>query len=211
MPDQAPKKNLIIAGTIFLLVLLIVTLIKSAGDSLYSYTENSNLSNLDSSTLITVLAGGRGRISTALELYANGNGIALYVAGAGRRSTRESIMRDYLEPELSKKLDENRIRNIFVETQSRNTIENAYAISRFTRNNPEIKVIVLVTSAYHMRRSELILKNALRSKALILLYTADSTINKRNWFNSYNGIIVTMLEWGKFTLAKIFIPLLEIF
>ena len=195
------------------LIASVAFLVKVTGDQLYSYEANPNIDKIGKSTLIVCLAGGKGRIQSALSLYSRGKGIALFIAGAGPKTTREGILREHLPPEAIASISGSRKENIVVETQSRNTIENAYAISRFLRNNPEVTDVILITSAYHMRRSLLILENALRGQVTLVPYTAKegAAILRENWTSTWIGIGVTLEETGKLLLARIFIPLLEIF
>lgn len=205
-----PRHLAVWAGALLAGLLLFA---KFAGDSLYNYEPTPAIDKIGHSTLIVCLAGGKGRIQSALSLYSRGKGVALFIAGAGPKSTRESILREHLPPEAIVSIDQPRRDNIIVETQSRNTIENAYAISRFIRSNPEITDVILITSAYHMRRSLLILENALGQQVSVHPYTAKegAAILRENWTESLIGIGVTLEEYSKLVLAKIFIPLLEIF
>jgi uncharacterized SAM-binding protein YcdF (DUF218 family) len=191
----------------------VILLIKVTGDQLYAYEANPNIDKIGKSTLIVCLAGGKGRIQSALSLYSRGKGLALFIAGAGPKTTRETLLREHLPPEAIASISGSRRENIVVETQSRNTIENAYAIARFLRSNPEVTDIILITSAYHMRRSLLIVENALRGQVTVIPYTAKegAAILRENWTSSWVGIGVTLEETGKLLLARIFIPMLEIF
>ena len=73
--------------------------------------------------------------------------------------------------------------------------------------------MILITSAYHMRRSLLILESALRGQVTVVPYTAKegAAILRDNWTQTWIGIGVTLQETGKLILAQIFIPMLEIF
>lgn len=186
-------------------------LVRLAGDSLYDYSDR-NLDKIGTSTVIVCLAGGKGRIPAALSMYSSGRGAALFVAGAGAKMTREMLLRENMSQELAALLSEERKQGIIVETQSRNTIENAYAAARFLRANPEITDIVLVTSAYHMRRSLLIFQNAIGKSVLVHPQTAkESTFRRDTWWESFAGFTITLQEWGKLVMAQLFLPLVEIF
>lgn len=182
-----------------------------AGDSLYDIPP-TKLEKLGSGTLIVCLAGGKGRVQAALSMYAEGKGLALFVAGAGPRTSREALIREHLTNEIAEKLLDSRRQNIVVETQSRNTIENAYAVSRFLRVNPEITDIILITSAYHMRRSQLIFETAIgRSVGIHPVAAKESTYSLETWSESLLGITLTLEESFKLWLARLFIPMLELF
>lgn len=208
-PRQARLLQSLAKGLALLSALLL--LLRIAGDSLYDYTDPS-LEKVGSATLVVVLTGGKGRISTALNTYASGRGQALFVAGAGAKTTREALIRENMSAEAAAQLSEERRQGIIVETQSRNTIENAYAVARFLRASPEITDVILITSAYHMRRSLLIFDNALGKTVTIHPQTAkDSTYGRETWWDSFTGFTITLQECGKLLLARVFLPLLEIF
>ena len=208
---KVPRISKILGITSLAIVVLLV-LFKLAGDSLYEYEKNPDFSKLSKSAVIACLAGGKGRIQPALKLFQEGNGFILFIAGAGPKSDRDKILRNYLKPVELESLPADRKENIHVENQSRNTIENAYAIARFLRNNSEINEVVLVTSAYHMRRSLLILESALSEDIKVHPYTpTEGSYSKENWLASWIGIRITLQEYLKYLLARVFVPLLEIF
>lgn len=179
---------------------------KIAGDSLYNFKEDPAAETYTHEALVVVLAGGKGRIETAFELYASGAGSALFVVGAGPKSNFATITRS-IDPEVMQKLNPQRLAAVAVDTESRNTIENALIVERYLRQNPKVKELVLVTSSYHMRRSLFILRHLLGNEVRIHPYIPPKeSVAAGNWWQSWVGIQVTLSETFKWRFAKFLIP-----
>lgn len=199
-------------GIIFLFLLFVLSLLKYMGDLLYSYGPVISKKDISRPAIIICLAGGRGRINAAIGLYNRGFGQSLFIIGAGRKTNLNSIIKN-LKPNVRAGMSREKIQRVVIENESRNTIENAFAISHLLRRHPENAKIILITSSYHMRRSLLILNKVLKEKREIYPYIPKETknITKKNWTYSWSSIVLTMVESVKLILAHIFVPLLEIF
>lgn len=181
------------------------------GDRLYEYPANPEISALPRDAVIICLAGGKFRIEAAYSLYAQGVGQKLLIVGAGKRSSATVLAKAHAEETLHK-ISEERFQKIQVETESRNTIENAFAVSRFLQQNQDVKNVVLITSGYHMRRAELMITNQVHRSVSIIPYTpTNEAIGKNNWWHSWLGIQVTTVEYFKFLMAALLIPRLGYF
>ena len=198
-------KSSLWSGAIAILLLSFFAFFRLLGDQLYDYPPNPAITSIPQHSVIVSLAGGKGRIETAFELFANGTGEELFIIGAGPKTTLNSLIK-ILPKELIEKLDPLRREKIYLETESRNTIENSYAITHRLKKIP-IDNIILITSSYHMRRSLLILQNSLGSAAKITPFTPEKeSINKGNWFRTWLGIEITAYEYAKYLFVRIMLP-----
>lgn len=202
------QKYFRIGGALLFIVGIVYWL---AGKQLYNYEPISTVEAAAKPALIVVLAGGKKRIESAFQLFSLGNSTSLLVAGAGPRTSLSSLVHTNLNTELIAALT-NRMDSITVETESRNTIENAYAVARFLNINPQFKEIILITSSYHMRRSLLIFRHILSSDIKLYAYSPpQEPIARENWMYSFKGVLVTGQELVKFLFAGMVMPQLANF
>jgi uncharacterized SAM-binding protein YcdF (DUF218 family) len=194
------------AGAASIFILLLIVAIRLLGDKLYDFPVNPGPLEIPKNSAIVVLAGGKFRIEAALSLYEAGIGDELFIIGAGKKATPYSLTR-VNSPELLHKIPEDRFAQIQVETESRNTIENAFAVKKLLAQKPEVKNIILITSSYHMRRSQFIFENQIPASVKILPFTSPSeAIERSNWWHSWLGIQLTVREYTKFILASFVLP-----
>jgi uncharacterized SAM-binding protein YcdF (DUF218 family) len=199
------------AGAIAIFILLMIAGIRVYGDNLYDYPENLAAENLPKDSVIVCLAGGKYRIEAAFSLYANGVGERLFIVGAGRKATKDGLAK-LQAVSTAQKIPWDRFDRILVETESRNTIENAYAVRRFLEANPQVKKILLVTSSYHMRRAKFMIAGQLPHDLEIVPYTPpNGEIGRTNWWHSWLGISITIEEYFKFLMVKLLLPTLGYF
>jgi len=197
------------AGALSVFLLLAIIALRVYGDYLYDYPPNPGIADLpQSNTAIVVLAGGKHRIETAYELFADGVGDRLFVVGAGRKSTVMSIAR-IQGVEVAQKIPWDRFDKIHVETESRNTIENAYAVKRIVQQNPRLTTLILLTSSYHMRRAQFMIAYHLPPEVRVIPYTpANEQIVRTNWWHTWLGIQVTIQEYFKYLVARVLLPII---
>jgi uncharacterized SAM-binding protein YcdF (DUF218 family) len=194
------------AGGLSIFLLLLIVAIRVLGNQLYNYPANPTLENIPKNTAIICLAGGKFRVEAAYNLFADGFGDRLFIIGAGKKSSPMSLAKTHAETALQK-LSTSRFEKILVETESANTIENAVAVSRFMEQHPEIENILLITSGYHMRRSQVMIENQLHRKIAVYPYVPTNEIlTKSNWWHTWVGIQVTSIEYFKFQLARYLMP-----
>lgn len=199
------------AGGLSLFLLSLIIAVRLLGDRLYQYPLNPNLTELPKDATIICLAGGKFRVEAAYSLYANGVGEQLLVVGAGKKSTPQLLGRAHADG-AAQSISQERFGRIQVETESRNTIENAFAVARFLEQNPQVKNIVLVTSGYHMRRAQMMIQTQVHREIRLIPYTPPSdALNQGNWWHTWLGIEVTTVEYVKFLLASLLIPRLGYF
>lgn len=200
------------SGAIVLAVLIFSTLYRLLGDAIFDYPSNPALKNISPETIIVCLAGGKGRIDAAYELFLQGFGAELWIIGAGPKIHAYDLEKS-LPNNLSEKLNPARLQKIYVENVSKNTIENAYAISQLLKDKMQVKEILLITSSYHMKRSLLILRASLPKEIQIIPYSPPKEIiQKDDWFKTWIGIELTGREIVKYAYAKsLLLPYLKSF
>ncbi|MGZ3649701.1 MAG: YdcF family protein [Bdellovibrionota bacterium] len=209
---NGPKhRSSIWAGAISILLLLAIIGIRVGGDTLYDYPANPAPLAFPKDTVIVCLAGGKHRIEAAYSLFADGVGEQLWIVGAGKHATVMGLARAQAG-DVAQKIPWDRFDKIQVETESRNTIENAFAVHRMLGQNPNFKNVVLVTSPYHMRRSMLMIAHHIAPGINIIPFTPISAdFGRGDWWQSWSGISLTVAETVKFELAALLVPRLSYF
>ena len=192
----------LIAGALSVLILLVIVAVRTLGDQLYNYPQNPELTSIPPNTAIVCLAGGKFRVEAAYSLFAEGVGERLFIIGAGKKSSPTVLGKAHAGT-VMEKISPERLEKIMVETDSANTIENAVAVSRLLDQHPEIENILLITSGYHMRRSQVMIENQLHRKVSVFPFVpTNEALTKQNWWHSWLGIQVTTMEYFKFQLAR---------
>ncbi len=185
--------------------------VRYAGDHLYDYPVNPDPAALPKNSVVICLAGGKQRIEAAFSLFADGVGESLYIVGAGKNANPAALSRMQAE-KVAQKISWDRFDKILVETESRNTMENAFVVKRFLEQHPGTKTIVLVTSSYHMRRARFMIAHQIPLDVNIIPYApAGTEFERATWWQSWNGISVTTVEYFKFLLASFLVPRLGYF
>jgi len=174
--------------------------------TIYEYADTLDGAFLPPADAIVVLAGGRGRIAAAGDFWFRyfereeaGEIEAapfLYISGMGPNSNWATFAHS-VRPGVLKAMKPS---NVVLETESRNTEENALWIVKNARLRGW-KRIVLMTSPYHMRRSRFIFGKVLEQSDAKLevdsLTIYQETFSLEEWRESLNGIRVTMYEYLK--------------
>ena len=208
---MSPRGSKIWAGAALLFFVVAGFFIHLAGDSLYDYPANPAPLAFPANTVIACLAGGKHRIEAAFSLFADGVGEQLWIIGAGKHSTVPTLARAQAA-EIAQKIEWNRFDKIQVETESRNTIENAFAVKRLLDQNPNLKNVVLVTSPYHMRRSLLMIQHHISPDIHLIPFTPISAdFGREDWWHTWFGLSLTIAETVKFELARLLVPHLSYF
>jgi uncharacterized SAM-binding protein YcdF (DUF218 family) len=188
----------------------------SAG-SIYDYEDTVDGVRLPAVQAIVVLAGGRGRIGFAGDLWNRYREMAphqaapsLYLSGVGPQTTFKGVQ-GQLRPGVREVL---KTEQVVIENESTNTEENARWLVRYARERGWDRVL-LVTSSYHMKRARLIFdqileneairRNALRAAEgprlspvqLETLSVFQDPFEPGEWISSVHGIRVTLGEYLK--------------
>ena len=141
---------------------------------------------------IIVLTGGKNRISEAVKLLNDGLGEKLLISGVAQKTSLQ---------DLSKRNDIVILtqREITLDKRSTNTIENAIEAVEWARKN-NIKSIRLVTSNYHILRSELEFQ-AKAPELEIILHPVYSENVSASWWRSPRSFCLVASEYNKFLIV----------
>lgn len=186
----------------------------SAGE-IYQYSDTvagvtEKLPQVDS---IVCLAGGRGRIGAAADLWFRywqlaqepGSGITkvpvLYLSGMGPQVTWNSVSKQVRRPVLGVI----RSTDLLIENESSNTYQNAQYLARYARERQWRKVLLL-TSTYHMKRAHFIFNHVLKAlESPIEVETLSfyqEPFGSNEWRNGTIGLRVTLFEYLKWVYYR---------
>jgi uncharacterized SAM-binding protein YcdF (DUF218 family) len=120
---------------------------------------------------------GADRVLHTLQLYKLGKVRHIILSG-GNGSLREKVTTEAAS--LRQLLVQAGVPDsvILLENKSRNTFENAQFTKKLLSQHPDLKSLLLVTSAFHMRRSEACFKKA---DVIVNTYPADFYTHDRTW------------------------------
>lgn len=183
---------------------------------IYEYQDSVDGVHLPLVDSIVCLAGGRGRIAGAADIWyryrdtVQNPAPILYLSGMGPQSTwnvfikqiREGV-KNVIRPE-----------EVVLETESFNTEANARWLIRYARQKGWDRVL-LVTSPYHMKRARYIFERiAAVSGATTAGYNGpiafetlsifQEPFESGEWRTSFIGIRVTMVEYFKWVYYRFF-------
>ena len=179
---------------------------------LYDYQDTLDGVRLPPVDSIVCLAGGRGRLAAAGDLWyrfresrLGGSGPEIYISGAGSQATWPSLSKQ-LRPGVREVLAKERV---ILEQESVNTEANAKLLLKYVQGQPpdkRWKRIVLITSPYHMRRAMLIFEKTFAQAGVpmtLLSYSAfQEPFEPGEWLSSPHGIHVTLLEYLKWVYYR---------
>lgn len=193
---------------------------------IYDYQDSIDGVHLPDVDAIVCLAGGRGRISAAGDLWYRyfeasrvprvlkilGGGQrhdtvpVLYISGTGPQSSwpilrkqLRSGVREVVQPE-----------HVLIENESFNTEANARWLARHIshRTGPRWNRIILVTSPYHMKRAQLIFQRIFQASGIPVqidtLSAFQEPFEPGEWRSSLHGIHVTLVEYVKWIYYRFF-------
>lgn len=180
----------------------------SAGE-IYDYNDTMDGVHLPAVDVIVCLAGGRGRISAAGDLWyryreqAGPGGAAplLYISGMGHQSDWGTFARQL------RKGVQTAIRptDVILENESQNTEANARYFVRMARQKKWGRLL-LVTSRYHMRRSRMMFDRVLRISGHPMEIETSSVFQEPfepgEWRTQVNGVQVTLTEYVKWLFYR---------
>jgi uncharacterized SAM-binding protein YcdF (DUF218 family) len=188
------------------IILLIIGAFAYKASDLYHYQDTIDGVHLPETDVIVCLAGGKGRIASAGDLWLRYQqevelkilkGLPmLFFSGVGSGQTWSTVSKQMRRGVVNLiKAD-----HIHLEDQSLNTEENAkYFIDEAKKKN--YRRMVLLTSSYHMKRAKRIFEVLARKEKLpleIQTYTlTQDPYNAEDWTESLQGIHVTTVEFMK--------------
>lgn len=185
----------------------------TAGD-IYEYQDSVDGVHLPQVDAVVCLAGGRGRISAAGDIWYRYWELAqrplvaavpkpdpgaipiLFVSGMGPQSNWGVLVRQVRRGVVTA-LDPARV---VLETESSNTEENARWLVDHAKQRGW-KRILLITSSYHMRRARFIFEGVSEARGHPLQIHTFSVIQEpfesEEWRSGFHGVRVTMIEFMK--------------
>lgn len=170
---------------------------------MYRYSDTLVLSKLPRVDVIVVLAGARGRITGAVDLwmrYRDAENFGqveskpiLYVAGTGRSFN----WKEFLEHVRSGERAVIKNQDVYLEAESTNTVGNAknfFAIAREKR----WRKFILMTSPYHMRRAQILFERYNTDNLDFWTFTVtQDPYHENEWMSTLSGVRLTWLEYLK--------------
>ncbi len=176
-----------------------------AGD-VYDYQDTVARGNLPQVDGIVCLAGGRGRIGLAGDIWLQYQEMSqvkksktvpvLYLAGMGPQVHWLQVIKQF-KPQVQKVIGPE---NVFIENESSNTVANAVWLAEFARKK-NWHQILLLTSSYHMKRAQLIFEKVLKTRGnsvqLDTLSVYQDPFSRAHWRYDTNGMRVTLFEYVK--------------
>ncbi len=198
-------------------MILFLALFYSAGE-IYEYSDSVDGVNLPEVDAVVCLAGGRGRIAAAADVWyrywelghapkvgkvVRRHTPVLYLSGMGEKTTWNTV-KGMVRPGVLAALTPEQL---VIETESANTVENAKWMARYGRER-RWKRILLITSRYHMKRAKLIFDRVLSLPqegvpavlppiAIDTLSVYQEPFEPGEWRDDYQGVRVTLWEYVK--------------
>jgi uncharacterized SAM-binding protein YcdF (DUF218 family) len=199
-------------GGILIGILLFATVM---ANEIYEYQDSVDGVHLPEVDAIVVLAGGRGRITSAGDLWyhyhtefqsghsSHPAGPVLYVSGMGHQSNWASFAKQVRRGVVEIMRPE----DVVLETESSNTEENAQWLVRTVKQRGWSKIL-LTTSSYHMKRARMMLEKTFRAEKIPItidtLSIYQDPFEPSEWRSSILGVRVTLTEYIKLVFYKYF-------
>ncbi len=177
--------------------LAVLGLIALAGGFLafVAVVEQAERPSLDGIDGIVAMTGGSQRVGDAIDLLAEGHGKRLLISGVNERTTRDEIVR--LNPSQEHWIT----CCVDLDYRARNTIGNAIETRRWMRRHG-FTAIAVVTSSYHMPRTLVELRHALRDGETLIPYPVVSDgLDLGRWWADPAVTRLLGAEYLKFLVA----------
>jgi uncharacterized SAM-binding protein YcdF (DUF218 family) len=181
---------------------------------IYDYRDTVEGVRLPPVDAIVCLAGGRGRITAAGDLWyrywedAHRSGEigrkkvpALYFSGLGPQANW-SVLSKQLRRNVLQAIRQS---DVIIENESSNTDTNARWLARYAQERHWNRIL-LMTSSYHMKRARLIFDHVLKTQEnpihMDTLSVYQEPFGYEEWRTGPNGIRVTLIEYLKWIYYK---------
>ncbi len=145
---------------------------------------------------IVVLTGGRLRLETGLELFADGTAKKLFISGVNQRVDRGELLRA-LGPAA-----ERAACCIALGHEADNTVGNARETANWMREEG-YQSLRLVTSWYHMRRGLLEFGRAMPQLTIVAHPVFAHHLDPERWWSWHGAPLLVVSEYGKYLAAWI--------
>jgi uncharacterized SAM-binding protein YcdF (DUF218 family) len=141
---------------------------------------------------VVVLSGGLGRVEEGLKLLKAGKGEYLIISGVDKDSDISSIF--FLHDPVDF-IDNKRI---ILEKSSSSTFENARDVKMIV-DSRGFKSIILITSAYHIKRAGFTFSRVFTDDVEIFYHTVSTkNFNEEAWWRDSNSTLLLLTEFVKF-------------
>ncbi len=141
---------------------------------------------------VVVLSGGLGRVEEGLKLLKAGKGEYLIISGVDKDSDIKSIFF------LHDPVDFVDNKRIILEKSSSSTFENARDVKKIV-DRRGFKSIILITSAYHIKRARFIFFKVLPEDVKIFYHTVSTeNFDEKKWWKDRNSTLLLLTEFVKF-------------
>ncbi len=146
---------------------------------------------------IVSLAGGSGRLDRGLELLLEGRADVLLLSGTGRGAAIEDIFPNRDLSELGSRV-------ILLESRSTSTYENAIEAWAVLTSRGNVREVVLLTSNYHMLRSEYVFRKVFPPDVKIHAHpVASENVAPGRWWKDGRARKLVLNEYGKYVWYRI--------
>jgi uncharacterized SAM-binding protein YcdF (DUF218 family) len=190
-----------------------------AGD-IYEYQDSVDGVHLPEVDAIVCLAGGRGRIAAAGDIwyrYWAASHAPLTGVAAALAEPAPTLYLSGTDPKFTWRLLAHQLRrgvldviqpaDVVLETESVNTEANARYLARYAREHDWERVL-LITSPYHMKRARYMFEQVMKDEGLELeietLSAFQEPFEPGEWRGSFHGTRVTLIEFLKWVYYKSF-------
>ena len=141
---------------------------------------------------IVSLAGGSGRLDRGLQLLLEGKADVLLLSGTGKGATIEDIF-------PGRDLSSLGSRVILLENRSTSTYENAIEAWAVLTARGDPKEVVLLTSNYHMLRSEYVFRKVFPPDVRIHAWpVAAGNVERGRWWRDARSRKIVLNEYAKY-------------
>jgi len=157
-------------------------------EGLYFLAALSLKPEIQKADLISVFAGGPGRVNAGLELAKEGYAPCFTISHFPDDLTMPQENKKKIEPDFS-----------IIVTNARSTFQDALYTKDIMRKRG-FKSVILVTSSIHMPRAFFLLRAvlALGGEKIFMIPVQGNELKRRPWYRSYQGIVSVLNEMGQF-------------
>jgi uncharacterized SAM-binding protein YcdF (DUF218 family) len=182
---------------------------------IYDYQDSVDGTHLPVVDAVVCLAGGRGRIAAAGDVWYHYWEMAhdqpelmpripvLYFSGMGKQANWNVLSKQFRRGVLQVLHRE----AVVIENESSNTDENARWLADYSKQK-QWRKILLLTSSYHMKRARFIFGRVLNLREnpvdVETLSVYQEPFTSDEWRGDLNGIRVTLMEYLKWVYYRSF-------
>lgn len=146
---------------------------------------------------IVSLAGASGRLDRGLELLLEGKADVLLLSGTGKGATIEDIFPGRDLTALGSRV-------ILLENRSTSTYENAIEAWAVLTSRSDVDEIILLTSDYHLLRSEFVFRKVFPPGVRIHAWPVDAAnVERGRWWRDARSRKLVVTEYLKYVWYRV--------